>query len=208
MPRAPRSTLLTPFDPYLREQWAAGCHNATQLWHDVRQRGFTGSYSIITAYVQGWRDPRPLPAARHHPGTSRPAQTAVTYSPRQTVWLLLRPSETLTAEERVYLLHLHRACPEVMLMQALVKEFATVLREQDVAGLYAWLARAEGCGLIELRAIARRMWGDRPAVEAAVATRWSNGQTEGQVNRLKVLKHAMYGRAKFDLLRQRMLHIG
>jgi len=83
-----------------------------------------------------------------------------------------------------------------------------VLREQDVAGLYAWLARAEGCGLTELRAIARRMWGDRPAVEAAVATRWSNGQTEGQVNRLKVLKRAMYGRAKFDLLRQRMLHIG
>jgi len=52
------------------------------------------------------------------------------------------------------------------------------------------------------------MWLDCPAVEATVATEWSNGQTEGQVNRLKVLKRTMYGRANFDLLRQRMLYAG
>lgn len=95
-----------------------------------------------------------------------------------------------------------------MLAHALVEEFAAALKEHDVAGLYAWLHRAEECGITELSATARGMWLDRPAVEAAVATAWSNGQTEGQVNRLKVLKRAMYGRAKFDLLRQRMLYAG
>jgi len=57
-----------------------------------------------------------------------------------------------------------------------------------------------------MQAIARGLWRDRDAVEAAVATEWSNGQTEGQVNRLKTTKRAMDGRAQFDLLRQRILH--
>lgn len=80
--------------------------------------------------------------------------------------------------------------------------------EHDVTGLYAWLHRAEGCGIPEFCTLARGMWLDRSAVEAAVATQWSSGQVEGQVNRLKTLKRAMYGRAKFDLLRQRMLYAG
>ncbi len=66
--------------------------------------------------------------------------------------------------------------------------------------------REEESGIKELQAIARGLWRDRDAVEAAVATSWSNGPVEGQVNRLKTTKRAMYGRAKFDLLRQRILH--
>jgi len=120
----------------------------------------------------------------------------------------LRPSDQLTTEERAYLLQLHRCCPEMMVAQALVEEVTAVLKDHDVAGWYAWLHRAEECAIPELSAIARGMWRDRSAVEAAVATQWSNGQTEGQVNRLKVLKRTMYGRAKFDLLRQRMLYAG
>ncbi|MBF6592167.1 MAG: ISL3 family transposase [Ktedonobacterales bacterium] len=202
--RAPRRggpTLLTPFEPFLRERWNAGCHNATQLWRELRERGFTGRYGIVALHLHQWR-------ATDRPSASRCVRRGTAYSPRQTVWLLLRPNEQLTTEESAYLLHLHRSCPEVMVAQALVEEFVAVLKEHDVAGLYAWLHRAEECGIAELRAVARGMWRDRDAVEAAVATEWSNGQTEGQVNRLKVLKRAMYGRAKFDLLRQRMLYAG
>lgn len=195
VPRAPRQTLLTPFAPYLRERWADGCHNATQLWHELRQRGFTGGYSIVTAYLHAWREPRLLPRERRCPGVCPSVPVAPTPSPRQTMWLLLRRVETLTPDERIYLVQLHRLCPEVMLAQALVEEFATLVRARDVTGLYVWLARVEEGGVAELRGIARRMWGDRPAVEAAVATEWSNGQVEGQVNRLKMLKRAMYGRA-------------
>ena len=91
-------------------------------------------------------------------------------------------------------------------MTAFVERFATVLREHDVEGLYTWLRETEESSIPEFQAIARGVWLDRNAVEAAVALRWSNGQTEGQVNRLKTTKRAMYGRAKFDLLRQRILH--
>ena len=202
--RAPRRgspTLLTPFEPFLRERWNAGCHNATQLWRELRERGFTGRYGIVALHLHQWR-------ATDRPSASRCVRRGTAYSPRQTVWLLLRPNEQLTTKECDYLLHLHRSCPEVMVAQALVEEFVAVLKEHDVAGLYAWLHRAEGSGIAEMQAIAQGLWRDRDAVEAAVATEWSNGQTEGQVNRLKVLKRAMYGRAKFDLLRQRMLYAG
>jgi transposase len=120
--------------------------------------------------------------------------------------LLLRPPEELTADEHTYLTHLYQASPHVYLAQALVQEFATVLREHDVSGLYDWLRRTETCPIRELQRVARGMWADQRAIEAAVALEWSNGQVEGQVTRLKLLKSGMYGRSHFDLLRQRVLH--
>jgi len=79
-------------------------------------------------------------------------------------------------------------------------------RDRDLAALAPWLTRAEARGLDELAACALSLRQDRAAVEAALATEWSNGQTEGQVTRLKLVKRQMYGRAKFDLLRWRVLH--
>lgn len=207
-PRPPRPQLITPFVPFLRARWDAGCHNATQLWSELRAQGFPGGYSIVAAHLRTWRDPLAAAATRQRTGLLHPTRRVTGYSPRQTVWLLLQPTETLTTDERTYVLHLQQHCPDVLVAQALVEEFAAVLKEHEVAGLYAWLHRAEECGITEFCTLARGMWLDRPAVEAAVATEWSNGQTEGQVNRLKVLKRAMYGRAKFDLLRQRLLYAG
>lgn len=121
-------------------------------------------------------------------------------------WLLLRSCDELTDDEQAYLARLHVACPQAAFVAGFVAQFAAVLREHDVDGLYAWLRRAEESGIPEMQAIARELWLDRDAVEAAAATSWSNGPVEGQVNRLKTTKRAMYGRAKFDLLRQRILH--
>ena len=67
-----------------------------------------------------------------------------------------------------------------------------------------WLATAEHS---ELRTFAWGIRRDEAAVRAAVTSRWSNGQVEGQVHRLKLVKRSMYGRCGFPLLRARMLHI-
>ena len=127
-------------------------------------------------------------------------------TPRQVCWLLRRPCDELTDDERAYLVRLQVACPQAACIAGFVAQFAAVLRKHDVEGFSAWLRGAEESGIAEMQAIARGLWLDRDAVEAAVATEWSNGQTEGQVNRLKTTKRAMDGRAKFDLLRQRILH--
>ncbi len=204
--RSERPGQLAPFAGYLRERWEAGCHNATRLWHELRGRGFRGSYTSVAIYVAPWRGEgyryRGQPRTRR--SSSSPTEAPCT--PRQVCWLLLRPCDALTDDERAYLRRLRAVCPDVACVAGFVAAFATVLREHDVDGLYAWLRRAEESGIKEIQAIAQGLWRDRDAVEAAVATSWSNGQVEGQVNRLKTTKRAMYGRAKFDLLRQRMLH--
>jgi transposase len=69
----------------------------------------------------------------------------------------------------------------------------------------AWLTKVATSGVAELRGFARSLLEDRAAVAAALTLEWSNGQTEGQVNKLKLLKRQMYGRASFDLLRRRVL---
>ncbi len=111
----------------------------------------------------------------------------------------------LAGDEAAYLDALYHACPHVYLAQALVQEFATVIREHDVSGLYEWLRRAETCPIVDLARVARGMWSDRAAIEAAVSMDWSNGQVEGQVNKVKLVKRAMFGRAGFSLLRRRVL---
>lgn len=72
--------------------------------------------------------------------------------------------------------------------------------------LDAWLAASAATSVIPLHNFALGIQQDYAAVRAALETSWSNGQTEGQVNRLKFIKRQMYGRAKLDLLRLRVLY--
>lgn len=64
---------------------------------------------------------------------------------------------------------------------------------------------ATGSGVPELRTFAAGIKRDQAAVLAALTYSWSQGQVEGQVHRLKLLKRQSYGRAGFDLFRHRVL---
>jgi hypothetical protein len=88
----------------------------------------------------------------------------------------------------------------------LAKEFVRIIRGQSEWKLSQWIVRANETGIRELRSFANGLQQDYVAVKEATTSAWSNGQTEGQVNRLKLIKRSMYGRAKFDLLRARVLH--
>jgi transposase len=204
--RSERPGQLSRHAPDLQARWSAGCHNATRLYQELRARGFRGSYESVAAFVAPWRDERYR--YRGQVRTRRPPRPAADAlaTPRRVCWLLLRSDGDLTAAEHTFRSHLYTVCPQVACAEALVKDFARVLRERDVDGLYAWSRVAQAGGIAELQALVRSIWIDRPAVEAAVRLAWSNGQAEGSVNKLKLTKRAMYGRAKFDLLRQRLLH--
>jgi transposase len=190
---------------YLRERWEGGCHNAAQLWRDLRQRGFRGSYAAVSRLAQSWR---PAPICRAHrrlTTPSTPARTAAGYSPRKTCWLLLATPADLTADEQAYLTRLLHLCPQIALGQALTSEFHALIRERDVPALYAWLHGVRQSGIAEFVGVANGIWRDRRAVEAALTHAESQGQVEGQVNRLKLIKRCGYGRAGLDLLRRRLL---
>lgn len=72
--------------------------------------------------------------------------------------------------------------------------------------LDAWVTAVLASGLVELIGYASGLLTDKAAVMAVFRLPWSNGQTEGQINRLKWIKRQMYGRAKLDLLKVRVLH--
>jgi transposase len=122
---------------------------------------------------------------------------------------LVRPDLIRDATEQLCLDAVLRLCPQVDHARTLVRDFAALLQhhqEDAAAKLDGWLVAADQSGIVELRGFAHGVRRDLAAVTAALTLTWSQGQTEGQVNRLKTLKRQMYGRASFPLLRQRLLH--
>lgn len=129
----------------------------------------------------------------------------------------MRPDLIRNATEQQFLDTVLQLCPQIAQARTLVQDFSALVHlregqrqsedghEHAAAKLGAWLVAAEHSGIAELRGFAYGVRRDIAAVTAALTLDWSQGQTEGQVNRLKTLKRQMYGRASFPLLRQRLL---
>jgi transposase len=193
--RRPRPNLLDAFLPYLQSRWQQGCHNAAQLWREIQAQGFVGSATLLRSGVASWRG-QSLPITRS--GRSSSA--------RQVAWWLLRYPQELEAEQCHLLAQLYRTHPEVEAAATLAQEFRQMLSQRQEERLDRWLAQASSSSLPELRSFAAGLSRDQQAVAAAVRLDWSNGQVEGQIHRLKLIKRQAYGRAKLDLLRARVLY--
>jgi len=210
-PRPPQASLLAPYEDALRVRWAAGERNAAILWREVRAQGFTGSAATVRVFVGRWRTapgrsgPRPRRATVPAAGPPAPAPLPRWRSPRHVAWLLRRSDGALSPGQRRFLDHLPEHWPAAVAIQALAQDFDRLIRDRDAASLVPWLARAEACGETELREFAAGLRRDLAAVTAALTEDWSSGQVEGQVNRLKLVKRGMYGRAGLALLRRRFL---
>ncbi len=179
----------------------------TALWQELRERGYAGSYQRVAVAVAPWRDgPARTGRRPRHLGPPEPAVRRP--SPRQAAWWLGRPDDDLTDGQRAALAALLAAQPALAEARTLALEFARLVRERDGATLEPWLVAAEASGVAALRGFAAGLRRDEAAVRAALDHAWSSGQVEGQVNRLKLVKRAMFGRAGFALLRQRFLLAG
>ncbi len=119
---------------------------------------------------------------------------------------MLRADGQLPPDLQAYRTALLAAEPAIGQAQVLTAEFCRLVRERDAAAFPSWLQGAQHSGLPEMREFARVLERDRAAVENVLRYEWSNGVTEGHVNKLKLIKRSMYGRANFDLLRRRVLH--
>ncbi len=209
----PRPSLLDPFLPYLCARWQAGCDNGMQLWREICDQGYTGSRALVARWVARHRGvlppaPRPHPATRRRgrpPAVTAPQSDARPISARRGAWLLVRWPDDLTAAEHTMLERLTTACGEVATAYPLAQAFRQMLHTGEPAALDSWLTAAEASAVPELGSFVAGLRRDIDAVRAALSLPWSQGQVEGQVNRLKLIKRSMYGRANFDLLRQRVL---
>lgn len=197
--RGPRPSAITAYVPYLETRWTEGCHNSRLLWEELRQQGYSGSYSSVRRFVQRYRTGRRRTLSSLASGV-RPL------SPRQAAWRLVHAPEQLSAEQDAYRAALCQVCPEIATAYELAQRFVRMVRHRHVSGLDPWLADAQSSAVSQLKTFAAGLRKDYDAFRAALELEWSNGQVEGHVNRLKVIKRDMYGRAKFDLLRLRVLH--
>ena len=188
------ATTVDQHQGHLEQRWQQGCHNAAQLWRELREQGFTGQSRIVRDWIRkhcGWR--------RCQTGQQPSASTPPRSSPRQVAWLLLKQPE----DARSYLEELCRRSPEIATCASLAREFCRIIRQRDGA---AWLRWRDAAPASPLANFAKHLCRNEEAVLAALQQPWSNGPVEGHVHRLKLIKRSMYGRANFDLLRLRVVN--
>ena len=191
--RSSVGSILDPYRAYIERRFHEGYRNAAQLHREIRAQGFAGSRTPVRDFVRQLREGFPTPPAIRF---RRPSVRTCAW------WLVLRDDE-LSDDQRRYLDALTGLSPEISLVRSLAQEFRRMLAESDLRALGAWVEAARRS---PLRTFAQGIHSDVAAVRAAIELPWSNGPTEGHVNRLKTIKRQMYGRAGFDLLRARMLH--
>ena len=191
-----RQRQLDPYASYLSQRWQEGCHNAAQLWRELRERGFPGSDTRVRQWMRQYHRPdkKSIAAVR--------AVTPLVPSPRQTTWILLDGPRPADEKTKAWIEEFRQRVPDIERAAQLANQFIKLLRERRGEELSNWLAQAAQSPLTSFATGLRR---DLAAVQTAFSSPWSQGQVEGQVNRLKMLKRQMYGRASFPLLRSRVL---
>jgi transposase len=209
---SPGASKLNPYKAYLKQRFfVEGCRNAVQLGGEIRTQGYSGGNSIVTQYVASLR----AELANHSPTESSIKSLAElklnqskskVATPRQISWWLCLPGERLKPWEQAQLQLLCEADAEIARAYGLSQQFSELIGSKNADSLVLWLRALEEEPISEYASLGWGIASDRAAVEAGISLRWNQGQTEGQVNRLKIIKRQMYNRAKFDLLRARVLY--
>ena len=190
-----RPSLLDDYKPYLHQRWNEGCTNVRQLHAELRDRGYRGGYGTIRDYVQPFREL----------GTAPPAVPAPPKARDVASWILRDP-EHLDDDQKAKLAQVRDRCPHLDTLASHVTEFAKILTGLKGDQLDAWITAAEADeDQADLRSFARGLKHDHDAVINGLTLPWNSGVNEGNVNRIKMIKRQMYGRAAFPLLRKRVL---
>ena len=178
--------------PWLDDQWASGCRNGAELWRRLKAQGFRGSLRVISEWATRRRR-----AERADTQNVRRIPSARTIARLMTVG-----RDLLTKAETVTVAALEAGVPTLVEAREIIAEFHMMIRRKLEAGLSSWIERA---GVSLVASFANGVVRDEVAVRAAITSPWSNGQTEGQITRLKLVRRQMYGRGKIDLLQARLI---
>jgi len=203
---------LTPWLPYLEERWQAGCTNASQLWREIEAQGFSGCLGLVGLWASNQRKLLPIQQrySRQQPETVQPPllrrTQPVPWSAQRAAWLIILEHEKLDDDEQAARTRMLEVDPQAVTADRLARKFIQLVKERRSKDLEQWLNDVATSGIKSLTSFANGIRGDLAAVRNAMSMPWSNGQVEGQINRLKFIKRQMYGRAKLDLLRKRVLY--
>ena len=186
------------FEAYLRSRWDEGCRNATQLYREVCARGYHGEVRSFRRWIKD----------RLRDGQSQPVVRSAAHlrwrppSSRQTARLLTASSKILHKDDARFVDAVRAASPEIAQAADLALQFHNILVGREITALDPWLVEALGS---PIGSFARGLQRDIDAVRAALTLPWSTGPVEGKINKLKLIKRSMYGRAGLELLRARIM---
>ncbi|MEP7307483.1 MAG: transposase [Acidobacteriota bacterium] len=201
----PRVGMPEFYREYLMRRWAEGCESVRVLMAEIQTLGYVGCYGGLARLLAPWR--LHGPTAGHPQSGGTPVASIFTrhVSPQIAAALLGQPRARLTERQAQTVDALKAHCPGFTTMRRLMLSFRTILRVGKVGTLRRWMVRAHATQIGALQRFVRKLRQDLRAVEGAVRERWSNGPVEGHINRLKMLRRQMYGRAGVELLRARVL---
>ncbi|WP_419995074.1 transposase [Streptomyces boninensis] len=185
--------VLEPFTEYLTDRFTAGITSPTDLFREIRDRGYRGSDLPVRRYVAGLKA-----------GTVEPARGAIPSPRKITKWIML-PRDSLSRHEEGQLLDVRLACPGIARACDLARTFHDLLQHRQGDQLLAWVRETERNAPAPVLTFAQGLCLDLKAVTAGLTLPWSSGIVEGHVNRIKTIKRTVYGQASFRLLRTRIL---
>lgn len=192
--RDPAASVIDPYQAYVRKRWQEGCHKGVQICRELRELGYRGSERAVYRFLTSLRE-RPA---------NEPNETEL-FSVKQVTWLFLREPTDLDEQEQQTLTAIRKSQEALETAYQLVQAFRSIVRHRQGDRLDAWLSAVAKSQISELQTFASGIERDKAAVQAGLTLPYSNGLLEGHTNRLKLIKRSMYGRARFDLLRQRVL---
>ena len=187
-----RQSSLDPFLPFLDEQWITGCRNGAELWRRLRARGFRGSLRVVSEWA----------TRRRRAEKTSDQQLRKVPSARTIARLMTMARHHLSKADTVTIAAIEESVPLLVEARDLIDRFHAMIRKRIASDLEPWLAEAAAS---PIAAFANGIARDKAAVRAAITEAWSNGQTEGQITKLKLVKRQMYGRGKLDLLEARLI---
>jgi transposase len=194
---------LDAIEPWIRNELRQGNRNAASIQRRLQARGVPGSSSLVRDCVRRLKLEMTIPPSR----PSKPLLQRVKRVPSAralSITVIKHPDKRSKKEEQL-LESLRSDDSPTRDAIRLGESFAAMVRDKKPESLDDWLHDSEQGSLRELRAFAVSLRRDEQAVRAALSLPWSNGPVEGHVNRLKFIKRSMFGRAKFDLLKARVL---
>jgi transposase len=186
------------YEAYVKQRWEEGCQNIQQIWREIKAQGYPHSDRALRAHLE--------PLCAKEQAEFPEASCLDHFSAKKAMWLFIRRFKDLKEEEREELASIRQASETAETIYQLVQEFLQMVRKLEGERLDAWLTAVAASRIEDLQRFATGLERDKAAVFMGLTHSHNNGQTEGQVTRIKLIKRMMYGRAGFALLRQRVLH--
>jgi transposase len=189
-----RQSSLDAHLPMLDGQWANGCRNGAELWSRLRAQGFHGSARVVAEWATRRR--------RAEKATDQQLQKVP--SARTIARLRTTARDPLSRADSVTIAAIEAGVPNLVEARMLIDRFHAMIRKKSEADLDPWIVEASPT---LIASFASGVTKDKAAIRAAITELWSNGQVEGQITKLKLVKRQMYGRAKIDLLQARLIGV-